>query len=124
MTEDDQDNISPVAYPILLEVLEAEREAVGWTIEELAQEVNALVDVDLSMAGVYRRFVAGNRLALSWAEAFLLALALNIGPRDLLLSFPSAFDMGGKPYIIIYQLDPTKAKNLIWQDFLALWRDS
>jgi hypothetical protein len=124
MTEDDQNNISLRAYPILREVLEDERAAIGFTLEELLQEVNRLVDTDLHLEEAYRRFIDGDRLAIGWQDAFLIALALNIGPRDLLLSFPSAFDMGGKPYIIIYQVDPTRAKHLIWQDFLNLWNDS
>ncbi|MEI6043079.1 MAG: hypothetical protein WCS37_01690 [Chloroflexota bacterium] len=124
MLEDNQDNISSTAYPILREVLEAERLAVGLSVEELLQEVTSFIDAELELADAYQRFVAGERSALLWQEAFLIALVLNVGPRDLLLSFPSAFDMGGKAYIIIYQLDPTKSKNEIWQDFLVLWHES
>jgi hypothetical protein len=124
MTEDDQNNISPRAYPILREILEAERAAVGFSLEELMHEVNSVVDADLKLTEAYRRFIEGDRLALTWQDAFLIALSLNIGPRDLLLSFPSAFDMGGKAYIIIYQLDPTRSKNEIWQNFLVSWNES
>ena len=124
MLEDNQDNISSTAYPILREVLEAERLAVGLSVEELLQEVTSFIDAELELADAYQRFVAGERSALLWQEAFLIALVLNVGPRDLLLSFPSAFDMGGKAYIIIYQLDPTKSKNEIWQDFLVLGHES
>jgi hypothetical protein len=124
MTEEDQDHVSPVAYPLLRDILEAERQAVGVSIEELINLAGDLLDNDLELVAAYRRFVEGDRLALSWPDAFLVALALNIGPRDLLLSFPSAFDMGGKPYIIIYQLDPTRSKLEIWQQFLQLWRES
>jgi hypothetical protein len=124
MTEDDQDNISPRAYPVLRDVLEAERAANNFSIEELMHEVNTLVDANLQLGEAYQRFIEGDRLAISWQDAFLIALALNIGPRDLLLSFPSAYVMGGKPYIIIYQVDPTRSKHEIWQEFLVLWRDS
>jgi len=86
-----------IVTPIVVaELVYVTRDVVGWSRTVIAERLGSLLDADglvLMEAAVVRRALAlyGERTRLEFADAYLAAAALEIGPAAI-ASFDTDFD--------------------------------